>query len=224
MPPLLSGVVGNGVPLVDGRGALIVLEGLDRCGKSSQCASLTSFLEAKGIQVEALRFPDRTTNVGRMISSYLSSETEISDSAVHLLFSANRWEKKDWMQSKLQQGVTLVVDRYSYSGVAFSAAKGLDLEWCKQPETGLPAPDLVLYLDISAEAASERGEYGKERYEKLEFQRQVAVQYQLLRDPSWKEVDATQSVEAIQKIIRKEALKVIEACGVGRELRHLWCS
>ena len=35
------------------------------------------------------------------------------------------------MESKLKSGTTLVVDRYSYSGVAFSAAKGLDIEWCK---------------------------------------------------------------------------------------------
>lgn len=35
------------------------------------------------------------------------------------------------MESKLKSGTTLVVDRYSYSGVAFSSAKGLDIEWCK---------------------------------------------------------------------------------------------
>jgi thymidylate kinase len=35
------------------------------------------------------------------------------------------------MEAKLREGTTLVVDRYSFSGVAFSAAKGLDLNWCK---------------------------------------------------------------------------------------------
>lgn len=35
------------------------------------------------------------------------------------------------MEAKLKAGVNLIVDRYSYSGVAFSAAKGLDIEWCK---------------------------------------------------------------------------------------------
>lgn len=35
------------------------------------------------------------------------------------------------MENKLRDGITLIVDRYSYSGVAFSAAKGLDIEWCK---------------------------------------------------------------------------------------------
>jgi len=35
------------------------------------------------------------------------------------------------METKLKTGKTLIVDRYSYSGVAFSSAKGLDIEWCK---------------------------------------------------------------------------------------------
>jgi dTMP kinase len=35
------------------------------------------------------------------------------------------------METQLKNGTTLVVDRYSYSGVAFSSAKGLDIEWCK---------------------------------------------------------------------------------------------
>lgn len=76
-----------------GRGALIVLEGLDRSGKSSQCAQLASYLESQGVAVEAWRFPDRTTAMGRMISSYLSCQTDLDAAAIHLLFSANRWEK-----------------------------------------------------------------------------------------------------------------------------------
>jgi len=77
-----------------GRGALIVLEGLDRSGKSSQCAQLASFLQSQGVAVEAWRFPDRTTSMGQMISSYLSCQTDLDDAAIHLLFSANRWEKR----------------------------------------------------------------------------------------------------------------------------------
>eukprot|EP00268_Persea_americana_P065563 TRINITY_DN876_c0_g1_i9.p1 TRINITY_DN876_c0_g1~~TRINITY_DN876_c0_g1_i9.p1 ORF type:complete len:220 (+),score=38.79 TRINITY_DN876_c0_g1_i9:258-917(+) len=133
------------------RGALIVLEGLDRCGKTSQSSRLVSHLKKKGFSVESWRFPDRTTSVGEMISAYLSNKSQLDDRTTHLLFSANRWEKRLLMESKLKSGTTLVVDRYSYSGVAFSAAKGLDIEWCKAPEIGLVAPDLVVYLDIPPE-------------------------------------------------------------------------
>ena len=58
-----------------------------------------------------------------MINSYLQNTKDIDDHAVHLLFSANRWEQSSEMLSYLNSGVTLIVDRYAYSGAAFSGAK-----------------------------------------------------------------------------------------------------
>lgn len=40
----------------------------------------------------------------------------------------------------------MILDRYAYSGAAFSAAKGFDLEWCKNCDRGLPKPDIVFYM------------------------------------------------------------------------------
>ncbi len=96
---------------------------------------------------------------------------DLPDRAIHLLFSTNRWEKEQEIQDSLRQGTHLVIDRYAFSGVAFSAAKdGLDLEWCKGPDRGLPEPDLVCFLDVSPEEARKRGGFGQERYEKEAFQ------------------------------------------------------
>ena len=74
---------------------------------------------------------------------------------------------------KLRAGTTLVVDRYAFSGVAFTAAKGapgLDRAWCMAPDVGLPAPDAVFFLNLTVEQAAARGGYGEERYEKADFQ------------------------------------------------------
>ncbi|KAJ9162501.1 hypothetical protein P3X46_022268 [Hevea brasiliensis] len=204
------------------RGAFIVLEGLDRSGKTSQCSKLLSYLEGLGHPTELWRFPDRSTSIGQMISAYLSNQSQLDDHTIHLLYSANRWEKSSLMETKLKSGTTLIVDRYSYSGVAFSSAKGLDFEWCKAPEIGLLAPDLVLYLDITPEKAAERGGYGGERYEKLEFQKKVAESYQALRDPSWKIIDGCQSMEEVQKLLQEIVLDHVIACKKGRALSHLW--
>ncbi|CDP14317.1 unnamed protein product [Coffea canephora] len=204
------------------RGALIVLEGLDRCGKTSQASRLVSFLTGLGHAVEMWRFPDRTTVVGKMISSYLSNRSHLDDRAIHLLFSANRWEKRSLMEDKLRCGTTLIVDRYSYSGVAFSSAKELDFLWCKTPEKGLLAPDLVVYLDISPEKAAERGGYGGERYEQLEFQKKVAQSYHKLFDASWKIVDATLPIEEIEEQLRDVALDCLVTCQKGKSLSQLW--
>ncbi|CAL5361959.1 unnamed protein product [Camellia sinensis] len=208
----------------DSRGALIVLEGLDRSGKTLQSRKLISYLEGLSYSVESWRFPDRNTGVGQMISSYLANKSELDDHAIHLLFSANRWEKRSLMENKLRSGTTLIVDRYSFSGVAFSSAKGLDIEWCKAPEMGLLAPDLVLYLDIPPEKAAERGGYGGERYEQLEFQRKVVRSYQILHDASWKTIDACLPIEDVEKQLQEVVLDCVTACQKGKPLSQLWSS
>lgn len=78
--------------------------------------------------------------------------------------------------SALAAGTTLVIDRYSYSGIAYTSAKlvpHLDMEWCRASESGLPAPDLLIFMTLPPEVAATRGGYGEERYEKAAFQKQV---------------------------------------------------
>ncbi|XP_050382597.1 thymidylate kinase isoform X1 [Argentina anserina] len=206
----------------ESRGALVVFEGLDRCGKTTQSTRLVKHLESLGYSAELWRYPDRTTSVGQMISSYLSNKSQLDDRTIHLLFSANRWEKRSLMESKLKSGTTLVVDRYSYSGVAFSSAKGLDIEWCKSPEIGLLAPDVVLYLDIPPEKAAERGGYGVERYEQLEFQKKVDQRYKELCSSNWKIIDACSTMEDVEKQLQEIVLGCVKTCQEGKSLSCLW--
>eukprot|EP00980_Cylindrotheca_fusiformis_P010464 scaffold2322_cov135-Cylindrotheca_fusiformis.AAC.23 len=147
------------------RGAFIVLEGVDRCGKTTQVGLLAQSLKKKlGLAaVLCLNFPNRTTMVGQLIDQYLKSKQELDDRAIHLLFSANRWEVAPKLTSTLlQEGTTVVCDRYAYSGVAFSSAKDSlkdCLDWCQSCDVGLPAPDAVIFLDLTQEQAEQRGGY-----------------------------------------------------------------
>jgi dTMP kinase len=72
------------------RGKLIVLEGLDRSGKSSISKYVQELLSVKGPTV-TMNFPDRSTPIGKMINEFLSSKQEMNNETIHLLFSANRW-------------------------------------------------------------------------------------------------------------------------------------
>ena len=103
----------------------------------------------------------------------MSNSSDIGHEAIHLLFSANRWEQKKAILNTLSEGTTIICDRYAYSGVAFSAAKGLDFEWCKSPDKWLPRPDIVLMFDISAQEIMKWPGFGDEWYEKPEFQDKV---------------------------------------------------
>jgi dTMP kinase len=167
------------------RGMLIVFEGLDRSGKSTQCEKLVHYLRRNGEHVEHMRYPNRTTPIGQMINSYLSGQSQQEDHVIHLLFSANRWESAKEIEEHINAGTTVVIDRYSYSGCVYSAAKevkNMDLAWCRQPEVGLPRPDVCLFLDIPAEEAANRGGFGTERYEKQDLQDRVRELYERMRD------------------------------------------
>lgn len=147
---------------------------------------------------------------------------DLHDKAIHLLFSANRWELATKIETLLSKGTTIVCDRYSYSGVAFSASKdGMDLDWCKKPEIGLPAPDCVIFLDIDVEATKGRGGFGQERYEKTDMQKKVRKHFKSLETSSWHVLDATKTIEELSKEIASVANKSIESVA-GKPIQRLW--
>jgi dTMP kinase len=169
MIPLDTSTLGGALPTqISKRGAFVLLEGVDRCGKTTQCARLVQRLVTAGLAATAMRFPDRTTSTGAIINNYLQkADMQLDDHAIHLLFSANRWESVPALKALLLNGTTVVCDRYAYSGVAFSAAKIneetgepiLDFGWCQAPDRGLPAPDCVIFLDLTMDEAEQRGGY-----------------------------------------------------------------
>ncbi|EDW32237.1 GL10538 [Drosophila persimilis] len=193
------------------RGALFVFEGCDRCGKTTQSRLLAEFLKSKGIPTLSMNFPERESSTGQVINSYLTNSNDLPDEVIHLMFSANRWEYMNKIRKELLAGTTLIVDRYSYSGVAYTAAKGLDFDWCYAPERGLIKPDAVFYLKTASDNLLSRGKYGEERYEKLEFQQKVAEVFNRICEQEssyWHQIDANQSVAEIHTQISGIAEKL----------------
>lgn len=211
------------------RGCLIVFEGLDRSGKSTQCAKLVEHLQANGHEVEHLRFPNRSTVIGQMINSYLTGASQQEDHVIHLLFSANRWEAAQGIKDKIAAGVTVVIDRYYYSGCVYSAAKQnpeMTLSWCREPEIGLPRPDLCLFLDIPPEDAAKRGGYGNERYEIKEMQDRVRDLFTELRSHTDENEDivvinAGESIDSVASTILQTVRSRLEASSRSAPLRQI---
>lgn len=161
--------------------------------------------------------PDRTTPTGQIINQYLSSSATLPDQSIHLLFTANRWEAAPQIAELLAQGVTIVCDRYYYSGMVYSAAKGnrhLGLGWARAPEVGLPRPDAVVFLDLDEEHARLRGGFGEERYETAEMQREVRRLFWGLENG---EVDAVAFEEEAEDLV------VVDAGGSVEEVaEEIW--
>lgn len=189
------------------RGIFIVLEGLDRSGKSSQIDNLVKYMRRNGNTVYETHFPDRETESGKLLDLYLRNKSNACDETAHLIFSANRWEKAADIRTRVEsKGQVVVCSRYAYSGVAYTYMKGKrSLQWCKSSDSGLPEPDLVIFLDIQPKNAQTRCGYGEERYEQVDTQNKVREAFQLIfkDDPRIVSIDASQSIEDVHKDIVK---------------------
>jgi dTMP kinase len=182
------------------RGHFILFEGGDRCGKTTQATRLVRYLNDQGHPSVSMAFPCRTTYIGSLLDKYLSRRLQLDAHSVYLLFLANRWERVEFLHTHLSEGINVVVDRFSFSGVAYSE---LDFEWCVSKEHGLPLPDLTLLLRADAECVERRGGWGLERFETPDFQTRVNARFHRLKTPKWREIDASESKDAVTARVRE---------------------
>ena len=122
----------------------------------------------------------------------------------------------------------MVIDRYYYSGIVYSAAKGnpdLSLEWARYPEVGLPLPDLCVFLDITPEDAAKRGGFGDEKYETSVMQRRVRELFYELKDlpdgENMRVLDAGRSMEEVEGEIADLVEKIMGSPLMREELRSI---
>ena len=145
---------------------LIVLEGLDGAGKSTQVKLLIKMLEDQGGQVEYIHFPRFDAPVyGDMVARFLRGEFgemgDVSPYIVALLFAGDRADAGPMIRRWLEEGKFVVLDRYVNSNIAYQCAKLDDAvqrqelhDWIIDTEYGhfnIPKPDISLFLDVPFE-------------------------------------------------------------------------
>jgi len=215
------------------RGLFVVFEGLDRSGKSTQSKLLTTKIEESPAEksdtpsVKWMCFPNRSTSVGVLIDMYLRNMIDLPDETVHQLFSANRWESVKSIVETLNNGTSVVCDRYAFSGVAYSAAKGLDLAWCQTPDIGLPVPDAVFFLHVDASVGASRANFGDERYENADMQTKVRIVFNeavLRAGVNWHDVDGARDIQVIHEEICNavEDARKSDQENPARPIKRLW--
>ena len=144
-------------------GKLIVIEGTDGSGKSTQFRLLTQYLENQGLEFKRLVFPQYSEPSSALIRMYLGGEfgskpSDVSPYAASAFYAVDRYAsyKKVWGQW-YEDGGLIVSDRYTTSNAVHQASKepeqtrGDFLKWLYEFEydkLGLPRPDLTIYLDV----------------------------------------------------------------------------
>ena len=142
---------------------LIVLEGLDGAGKSTQVKRLKSYLETLPQGLDYIHFPRYESPVyGGLITRFLKGEFgengQVHPQLVALLFAEDRRAAADDIRRSLDAGKNVLLDRYVYSNIAYQGAKTATPEEAESlrecifnteyKEFGIPRPDLNLFLDV----------------------------------------------------------------------------
>ena len=142
---------------------LIVIEGLDGAGKSTQVKKMRDYLGRVCPRLEYIHFPRYDAPVyGGLISKFLRGDfgeiDKVHPQLVALLFAEDRHGAAPQMRRTLESGGTVLLDRYVYSNIAYQCAKLPDAgaaeelrEWILGTEYGqfdLPRPDLNIFLDV----------------------------------------------------------------------------
>ena len=144
-------------------GKLIVLEGTDGSGKSTQFRLMSSWLEEKGYNFRYTVFPRYQEESSALIRMYLggafgTKPSDVNAYAASTFFAVDRYAsyKQDW-GNWYEEGGLILSDRYTTSNAVHQASKEAPenrqefLRWLYEFEydkLGLPKPDLVIYLDV----------------------------------------------------------------------------
>jgi dTMP kinase len=185
------------------RGRIIALEGIDQSGKRTQTRLLANELRKKEAKVSTISFPIYKSASGRQIQRFLQGKQEYPATALHMLYSLNRWENQEQILKLVQNSDFVIADRYYPSNLAYGVSRGLSLEWLQGLDRGLPTASLVILLDVPVHSSFTRKSKDRDAHERdKQLLTKVRRTYgALAKKFDWKIVDATRSVEEVHEAV-----------------------
>ncbi len=149
-------------------GKLIVIEGLDGSGKATQAKLLCESLEKQGKKVKKISFPVYDSDSSALVRMYLAGQfgtrpQDVNAYAASSFYAVDRFAsfKSDWSK-EYNDDYVIVADRYTTSNGVHQCSKLDESQWeefldwlydFEYKKMGIPAPDMVIYLDMSPEVS-----------------------------------------------------------------------
>jgi len=208
-------------------GILIVVEGIDGSGKSTQIHLVDRWLRSKGYDVFFTEW--NSSETVREITSKGKKKarlTPMTFSLLHATDFADRYEKN--IYPLLRAGYIVLADRYIYTALARDTVRGCDKAWVKNMYKYARKPDLTFYFRVPIETAVNRIISGrpklkhyeagmdlglsKDEYESYRiFQGRIVDEYEsMVKDENFVVIDGTLEIEKQQNTVRRNVLKVLK--------------
>ena len=188
------------------RGCLVVFEGLDGSGKSTQARELARALRGAGHAVLETFEPTPGPAGARIRAMARSGETLAPAEELRWFVEDRRAHVRDTVEPALEDGRHVVCDRYFLSTVAYQGARGLD--WRRilaESEAEFPLPELVLMLEIEPAAGlarvRERGQPLESVFERADYLERVAAIFRAIDRPYVERIPASGSAADVRTAV-----------------------
>ncbi|MQY61526.1 dTMP kinase [bacterium] len=195
------------------KGILIVFEGIDGSGKSTQAEILLERLQEEDFDAVYFREPSKG-KWGRKIKKKALHSDSLSPEEELDLFQKDRRENVEKnLKPALKKKRVVILDRYYYSTIAYQGAKGIDEKMIRRMnEEFVVEPDLVFIFDIDPQKGLERIENRKKKdklFEREDYLVKVREIFRSFKGEKFVHIDALKSKEEIRKKIEEIALRII---------------
>ncbi len=195
------------------RGFLIVIEGIDGAGKSTQAETLKNRLQKRGFDAVYFREPSGS-RWGREIKRKALSPDSLTPEEELELFQRDRKENVEKnLKPALGKNKIVVLDRYYFSTIAYQGAKGIDEERIKRMnEEFAVEPDLVFILDIDPQQGLDRIKNRRKKdrlFERADYLARVRQIFRGFKGKNFIHIDARMPKEAISARIEKHVLNLV---------------
>ena len=208
-------------------GLLIVIEGTDGSGKSTQLELLKKSIQAQSYGVMVSEW-----KTSRLIANVIDDAKErnlLNATTFSLLYAADFADRlENQIIPALQSGFIVLLDRYYYTALARDVARGQDIEWVKNLYDYAPEPDLVFYLDMPVDVLLKRiiGTTGLDYYESGRdvgfstdfyksfeiYQKKCLEQYNSMKSEyNFLSIDGTKSIKEIHNFMNAEVQKILDS-------------
>ncbi len=202
-------------------GMLIALEGIDGAGGETQSKRLVEHLKKIGKKVLRITHPDYSTPSGKLIQKYLSGQTKPDVNKLFQIFTDSLTEQIPKINDALEAGKIVVADRYFNSTLAYQGFQRFPLDKALQfaQDSKIPVPDLVIYLDISAETSmkrkmKEKGSLDVHEGNKKFLEGVIGFYKKLIAENAfakeWVVVDAERGIEEVKREVQRIVDKRLE--------------
>lgn len=204
------------------KGRIVCLEGIEGAGKDTQAQLLSRRLQEEGFDTLIYSYPDYNSRYGQIMREYLDKKIELGIEELFFLNVLDKQKDKARLESDLKAGKIIIMNRYIFSVLAYQVAGGFDYQKAKTiiGLSGLPSPDIALYLEIPVELSLQRKTSQKkgdlDRFEESSayLKKVKGVYDRIFKEAfgcsNWVRIDATAPVGKVHDRILLEVKKLLK--------------